>query len=127
MTKKLFILIITLFIFGCKVQQRSVSNKNNNTSYVPIDRREYINSYNSLAIKEMYRSQIPASITLAQALLESDNGNSTLAKKANNHFGIKCHDWKGKSVKHDDDAKNVKDNSLLHRVTSLRNYTIFDV
>ena len=107
MTKKLLILIIPVFIFGCKVQQRSVSNKNNNTSYVPIDRREYIKTYNNLAIKEMNRSKIPASITLAQALLESDNGNSTLAKKANNHFGIKCHStWNGPKVYHDDDRRN---------------------
>jgi LysM repeat protein len=53
----------------------------------------------------MERSGIPASITLAQGLLESGDGNSRLARKANNHFGIKCHDWKGKTIYHDDDAK----------------------
>ncbi len=107
MTKKILILIIPLFIFGCKVQQRQVSTQKNNTSYVPIERREYIKTYNDLAIKEMKRSRIPASITLAQALLESDNGNSTLAKKANNHFGIKCHSsWNGPKVYHDDDRRN---------------------
>ena len=53
----------------------------------------------------MYRSGVPASITLAQGILESNSGMSTLATKGNNHFGIKCHDWKGKSMKHDDDAK----------------------
>ncbi|MCK5028454.1 MAG: glucosaminidase domain-containing protein [Bacteroidales bacterium] len=107
MTKKILVLIIPLFIFGCKVQQRQVSNKNTNTSYIPIERREYIKTFNSLAIKEMKRSRIPASITLAQALLESDNGNSTLATKANNHFGIKCHSsWSGPKVFHDDDKRN---------------------
>jgi len=68
-------------------------------------RKEYIDTYKELAIKEMHRSGIPASITLAQGLLESGEGNSSLARTANNHFGIKCHGWKGKSVKHDDDEK----------------------
>lgn len=72
-----------------------------------MSREEYIDTYKELAIREMYRSGIPASITLAQGMLESDNGNSRLAVKANNHFGIKCHsDWKGKRVHHDDDARN---------------------
>ena len=71
-----------------------------------ITRQEYIDTYNELAMREMVNFGIPASITLAQGMLESGNGNSTLARRANNHFGIKCHDWKGKSVKHDDDEKN---------------------
>lgn len=69
-------------------------------------RGEYIDRYKAWAIDEMNRSGIPASITLAQGLLESNNGNSTLAVKGNNHFGIKCHDWKGKSMRHDDDKRN---------------------
>ena len=56
---------------------------------------EYIDLYKSIAIAEMKRSGIPASITLAQGLHESDNGNSYLATKGNNHFGIKCHKWSG--------------------------------
>lgn len=71
-----------------------------------ITRDEYIDTYKDIAMREMEKTNIPASITLAQGILESGNGNSTLARKANNHFGIKCHDWKGKSVKHDDDAKS---------------------
>ncbi len=67
---------------------------------------DYINKYSELAVKEMKRVGIPASITLAQGMLESGNGNSTLARKSNNHFGIKCHnDWNGKRVYHDDDRK----------------------
>ena len=69
-------------------------------------RQEYIDQYRTWAIDEMERSGIPASITLAQGMLESANGNSTLATKGNNHFGIKCHDWKGKSLRHDDDKRN---------------------
>lgn len=67
---------------------------------------EYISTYKDIAIEEMHRSGIPASITLSQGMLESENGNSSLATEGNNHFGIKCHDWTGKKVYHDDDAKN---------------------
>ena len=64
----------------------------------------YINRYKAIAISEMNKSGIPASITLAQGLLESGNGNSSLAREANNHFGIKCNsDWKGPTTLRDDD------------------------
>lgn len=66
----------------------------------------YIGSYKNIAIDKMEKYKIPVSITLAQGILESGNGLSTLAKKSNNHFGIKCHSgWKGKRVYHDDDKK----------------------
>ncbi len=66
----------------------------------------YIGSYKNIAIDKMEKYKIPVSITLAQGILESGNGLSTLAKKSNNHFGIKCHSgWKGKRVYHDDDRK----------------------
>ena len=82
-----------------------------------LSRQAYIETYKDLAIKEMLRSGVPASITLAQGMLESDNGNSTLAKKANNHFGIKCHgNWKGPAIYHDDDRQGEcfrKYNSVL--------------
>ncbi len=69
-------------------------------------REEYIRKYQLLAIEEMGRSGIPASIKMAQALLESGNGNSELARKSNNHFGIKCKTgWKGQKVYFDDDEK----------------------
>ena len=71
-----------------------------------ISREQYIEEYADLAMKEMARTGIPASITLAQGCLESDNGNSRLAVKANNHFGIKCHDWTGQKIYHDDDKRN---------------------
>ena len=66
----------------------------------------YIDKYRDIAIKQMEKYHIPASITLAQGLLESGAGKSELARKSNNHFGIKCHSWDGKRTYHDDDAKD---------------------
>jgi flagellum-specific peptidoglycan hydrolase FlgJ len=69
----------------------------------------YITKYKDLAISEMQRVNIPASITLAQAIIESDAGRSVLVRKSNNNFGIKANtDWKGEIVYHDDDAKNER-------------------
>ena len=68
--------------------------------------QSYIDLYKDLAIEEMIRYKIPASITLAQGLLESSAGRSELARKGNNHFGIKCHGWTGRKTYHDDDESN---------------------
>ena len=71
-----------------------------------LTRSEYIDTWKDEAVYQMATFQIPASITLAQGILESGDGNSELARKANNHFGIKCHStWTGKKVYHDDDKK----------------------
>jgi flagellum-specific peptidoglycan hydrolase FlgJ len=68
-------------------------------------REEYVEKYKAIAIAHMERYGIPASITMAQGILESDCGNSKLARSSNNHFGIKCKkSWKGDRVYHDDDA-----------------------
>ena len=68
---------------------------------------DYIGTYKDIAIRKMEEYKIPASITLAQGILESGNGLSELTRKANNHFGIKCHSsWKGQKVYHDDDRRN---------------------
>jgi flagellum-specific peptidoglycan hydrolase FlgJ len=70
---------------------------------------DYIENYKELAVVEMYRTGIPASITLAQGLHESQYGTSPLAVKANNHFGIKCKNyWTGKTYYHKDDDYNQK-------------------
>ena len=67
---------------------------------------QYVKKYAPLAVLEMHKYKIPASVTLAQGILESGNGRSQLASKSNNHFGIKCHTgWKGAKVYHDDDEK----------------------
>lgn len=70
-----------------------------------ITRLEYIKRYKALVVEQQDIYGIPASIKMAQALLESENGNSRLAIEANNHFGIKCKkDWTGQTISHDDDA-----------------------
>lgn len=68
--------------------------------------QQYIDQYKDIAIEQMLKWKIPASITLAQGLLESGAGQSELTVKGNNHFGIKCHGWTGRSVYHDDDMRN---------------------
>jgi LysM repeat protein len=69
-------------------------------------RSEYILKWKDEAIRNMNNYGIPASITLAQGILESANGNSALAKYGNNHFGIKCHNWDGETIHKDDDHKD---------------------
>ena len=71
-----------------------------------ISRMEYISSWKLVAIEQMKSYGIPASITMAQGILESGNGNSKLAKEGKNHFGIKCHGWEGEKMFLDDDAKD---------------------
>jgi uncharacterized FlgJ-related protein len=66
---------------------------------------DYVNMWSNVAVEHMLTYRIPASITLAQGLLESANGNSPLATEANNHFGIKCSNWTGEKIYFDDDAK----------------------
>jgi LysM repeat protein len=67
---------------------------------------EYIETWKDVAVQQMVDHGIPASITLSQGILESSFGNSYLARKGNNHFGIKCHDWSGATIRKDDDKKN---------------------
>ena len=88
-------------------------------------RSQYIEKYADIAVREMKATGIPASITLAQGCLESGNGNSTLATKANNHFGIKCHGWKGKSIKHTDDAPDECFRSYDNAEASFRDHSDF--
>lgn len=89
-------------------------------------RTEYIEKYKDIAIREMKDYGIPASITLAQACLESGDGRSRLAKEGNNHFGIKCHnDWDGKKMYHDDDAKGECFRVYAHAEESFKDHSIF--
>lgn len=90
-----------------------------------ISRKEYIEKYSSLAVKQMHQYKIPASITLAQGILESNNGNSRLATKANNHFGIKCHGWGGKKIFADDDKKNECFRNYKNVLESFVDHSLF--
>ena len=90
-----------------------------------ISRKEYIEKYSSLAIIQMHQYKIPASITLAQGILESNNGNSRLAVKANNHFGIKCHGWEGKKIFADDDKKNECFRNYKNVLESFVDHSLF--
>ncbi|MFN3916452.1 MAG: glucosaminidase domain-containing protein [Flavobacteriales bacterium] len=78
----------------------------NSAEEITYSRKDYIDMWKEEAVKQMYLYKIPASITLAQGILESGDGNSMLARKGNNHFGIKCHDWTGETIFKDDDKKN---------------------
>jgi len=90
-----------------------------------LTRKQYITKYSSLAVKQMRQYKIPASITLAQGILESNNGNSKLALKANNHFGIKCHGWEGKKIFEDDDKKNECFRKYKSPLESFKDHSIF--
>jgi flagellum-specific peptidoglycan hydrolase FlgJ len=127
MKKIALVFIIGLLIFGCGSRKSAIENKpetNTETIEKP-DKVEavvveevdvsktnspvinsttsYISTYKDIAMEEMRSYNIPASITLAQGILESGSGKGRLAVKANNHFGIKCHDWNGDKIYHDDD------------------------
>ena len=114
--------LLLAFIVSCKsARYASIA-----PGSVTTDRKDYIERFDDLAVSEMKRTGIPASITLAQGLLESDNGNSTLAVKANNHFGIKCHDeWKGERIYHDDDRRNECFRKYVSAWESYRDHSNF--
>ena len=87
---------------------------------------KYIQDFGPIAQKEMAEFRIPASITIAQGLLESGNGSGRLAREANNHFGIKCHsDWNGKRIYHDDDEKGECFRVYQNPMTSYRDHSLF--
>ena len=85
----------------------------------------YINQYKDLAIREMLQYRIPASITLAQAVFESGAGRSRLARLGNNHFGIKCHDWTGRTIAEDDDALGECFRAYDHPLQSFEDHSKF--
>lgn len=110
----LFLAFLAVFASTCKTKQYSKNNKQieknakkENPNPISYTTLSYIDAFKAIAIEEMNKYGIPASITLAQGIIESGSGNSDLAKYANNHFGIKCtSDWKGKAYYRDDDNRN---------------------
>lgn len=113
--KNILTLLITfLCVFSAQAQTR-------NKQY-----EDYIKKYRDIAVEEMKRYHIPASITLAQGLLESGAGQSTLARKSNNHFGIKCGgDWNGRTVSHNDDARGECFRAYKHPRESYEDHSKF--
>ena len=86
---------------------------------------DYVKFFAPIAMDEMTQYKIPASITLAQGILESGGGKGTLAVEANNHFGIKCHEWNGKKIYHDDDKKQECFRKYDTPEFSYRDHSIF--
>ncbi|WP_010180680.1 glucosaminidase domain-containing protein [Aquimarina agarilytica] len=85
----------------------------------------YIDTYSEIAMEQMREYKIPASITLAQGILESGAGSGDLTRRANNHFGIKCHDWKGAKVYHDDDRKQECFRKYSNASFSFQDHSLF--
>ena len=113
--KKLILSLLTITL--CLAIQAQPRNK---------QYESYIKKYRELAVEEMKKYHIPASITLAQGLLESGAGKSELARKSNNHFGIKCGgDWRGKTVRHDDDARGECFRAYKHPKDSYEDHSKF--
>jgi len=107
----LLIVLITLSINGLTQKQTT---------------KQYIEKWKNEAITQMNLHKIPASITLAQGILESGNGNSKLASKANNHFGIKCHkSWTGKTFYQDDDEKDECFRKYNNAKESFKDHSLF--
>lgn len=93
------VFLISLLVVVCTFSMNAQMKKNQQF-------QQYFDSYKEMAIEQMMRYHIPASITLAQGVLESGAGRSELAIKGNNHFGIKCNGWTGRKTYHDDDENN---------------------
>lgn len=121
---RLFLIVTIILSFpscGVTKQPHRTANVSPNQNYI-----NYINKYSTLAVQNMYKYRIPASITLAQGLLESNAGMSQLALKANNHFGIKCGGtWNGPSMAFDDDAPGECFRSYTSPEASYYDHSIF--
>ena len=110
--------VIVLFIWSGNLAFGSSPQKNT--------RQQYIDMFAQLAIQEMNEYHVPASITMAQACLESRDGNSPLALEANNHFGIKCNSsWSGPSMRQDDETRNECFRRYGTAVESFRDHSKF--
>ncbi len=111
----------TILLFTISILAVQIGWTQNNTVTLA-----YVAQYKEIAMKEMKRTGIPASITLAQAIVESNSGESNLAKNHNNHFGIKCKsDWKGAKTYQDDDAKQECFRAYENAAQSFKDHSNF--
>lgn len=137
-SKHFLILILTvMFTASCGSKKKTVSKRGDTPVRVSEPARDgspkryadviqdYIAEYADIAMDEMRRYKIPASITLAQGILESGAGRGDLSKRANNHFGIKCHEWKGEMVYHDDDSRQECFRKYKDAKYSYRDHSLF--
>ena len=140
MSRIIIILCIGLLVFSCKSKKGIITKKSSeNTKEVEAKQKDkekdvkvyasnterYIDFHKATAQNEMSLYGIPASITLAQGILESGSGNGRLSVEANNHFGIKCHDWTGKKIYHDDDEKQECFRKYKDAKYSFRDHSLF--
>jgi len=124
LTRYTFILLL-LLLYSCS-SSRKVARSVVPSGATPSYAINYLNRYSALAVSEMRRTGIPASITLAQGMLESNYGRSTLATEGNNHFGIKFHnDWRGSKIYHDDNRKGECFRSYRSAEDSYRDHSDF--
>ncbi|HLS11020.1 MAG TPA: glucosaminidase domain-containing protein [Flavobacteriaceae bacterium] len=149
----LFVLLLSVSLVGCKSKKKATAKKRTTTHKVdrshkpketpkrpevkgPTKTEEtpqvssdpianYIDTYKQYAMDDMLQYGIPASIKLAQGILESGSGRGSLSIRANNHFGIKCHDWTGESVRHDDDELQECFRKYSHVKYSYRDHSLF--
>ncbi len=139
------VIFLGCFLFSCRSKKTIVTKKPNKpTVVIGGDRKEeikkpsgtstktyasatekYIDVYKDIAQQEMDLYGIPASITLAQGILESGSGKGRLSVKANNHFGIKCHGWKGGKIYHDDDRAQECFRKYKDAKYSFRDHSLF--
>lgn len=146
MKRVLLYLIILILTFGCGTKRVIYNNKSEEPKkevktkkekskkkkakkviIVPkiLNTEDYVKYYSNIAMDEMVQFGIPASITLAQGILESGAGKGRLAVQANNHFGIKCHDWNGKKIYHDDDEEQECFRKYDNPEYSYRDHSLF--
>ncbi len=138
-------LFLLLFLASCGSKKKVVSHKNEEKTEVFSKREnqsspkresaprgsyanvveEYVANFYEIAQDEMRLYKIPASITLAQGILESGAGRGDLTRRANNHFGIKCHDWEGDKVYHDDDRSQECFRKYNDPKYSYRDHSLF--
>ncbi len=129
---RLLYLLLLFFAISCgskkKVNQEEkapTQQQRPSVTAVPNSISEYIAMYGPTARANMQQYGIPASITLAQGILESGAGRSELTRRANNHFGIKCHDWTGERVYHDDDRRGECFRKYANPADSFRDHSLF--
>ncbi|RSK39110.1 glucosaminidase domain-containing protein [Mangrovimonas spongiae] len=153
MKKTLLYITLGIFIFSCGSSKKTTTKRRSDSKRVVVDKRTtnnptnntseqnnntngsrttyaspteaYIANFSSIAQEEMKLYGIPASITLAQGILESGSGKGRLSVEANNHFGIKCHEWTGAKIYHDDDRRQECFRKYNHSKYSFRDHSLF--